>query len=179
MIHPSYVEMIDKIRDTAQSHDRCSVVEVMGRKAGYIAINVAVAVGAVACITLEKEYDLDEIAKKMIEAKAHGKTHFIIVVSEGVGKTEYITKTIQDLTGVESRATVLGHVQRGGAPTLRDRVAATKLGYYAVELLEKGVGNRVCGFKQGEVYDVDIMEALSMKKPFEDELYDILYKTAF
>ena len=173
------VQMIDKICDTAASHDRCSVVEVMGRKAGYIAVNVAVAVGAVACITLEKDYDLDEIAKKMIESKAHGKTHFIIVVSEGVGKTEYITKTIEDLTGVESRATVLGHVQRGGAPTLRDRVAATKLGYYAVELLEKGIGNRVCGFKKGEVYDVDIMEALSMKKPFEDELYDILYKTAF
>ncbi len=173
------VQMIDKICDTAASHDRCSVVEVMGRKAGYIAVNVAVAVGAVACITLEKDYDLDDIAKKMMESKAHGKTHFIIVVSEGVGKTEYITKTIEDLTGVESRATVLGHVQRGGAPTLRDRVAATKLGYYAVELLEKGIGNRVCGFKKGEVYDVDIMEALSMKKPFEDELYDILYKTAF
>ncbi len=173
------VQMIDKICDTAASHDRCSVVEVMGRKAGYIAVNVAVAVGAFACITLEKDYDLDEIAKKMMESKAHGKTHFIIVVSEGVGKTEYITKTIEDLTGVESRATVLGHVQRGGAPTLRDRVAATKLGYYAVELLEKGIGNRVCGFKKGEVYDVDIMEALSMKKPFEDELYDILYKTAF
>jgi len=173
------MEMVDKIRDTAQSHDRCSVVEVMGRKAGYIAINVAAAVGAEACITLEKDYDLDEIAKKMIEAKGKGKTHFIVIVAEGVGKTDYITKILQDLTGVESRATVLGHVQRGGSPTLRDRVAATRLGYHAVELLEQGIGNRVCGFQKGEVYDVDIQEALSMKKPFEDELYDILYKTAF
>ena len=173
------MEMVDKIKDTAQSHDRCSVVEVMGRKAGYIAINVAAAVGAEACITLEKGYDLDEIAKRMIESKSQGKTHFIIIVAEGIGKTDYITKTLQDLTGVESRATVLGHVQRGGSPTLRDRVAATRLGYHAVELLEQGIGNRVCGFRKGEVYDVDIQEALSMKKPFEDELYDILYKTAF
>ena len=172
-------QMIDKICDTAASHDRCSVVEVMGRKAGHIAINVAVACGAVACITLEKDYDLDEIAKRMIAAKAHGKTHFIVVVSEGVGKTDYITKTLQDLTGVESRATVLGHVQRGGAPTLRDRVAATRLGYHAVELLEQGIGNKVCGFKKGEVYDVDIQEALKMTKPFEDDLYEILNKTAF
>ena len=173
------MELVDKLRDTSQSHDRCSVVEVMGRKAGYIAINVAAAVGAEACITLEKDYDLDEIAKRMIESKSQGKTHFIIIVAEGIGKTDYITKTLQDLTGVESRATVLGHVQRGGSPTLRDRVAATRLGYHAVELLEQGIGNRVCGFRKGEVYDVDIQEALSMKKPFEDELYDILYKTAF
>lgn len=173
------MEMIDKIRDTAQSHDRCSVIEVMGRNAGYIAINVGLAVGAEAVITPEKEYDLDEICKKMQEAIKGGKNHFLIVVAEGVGKTDYITRTIQELTGIESRATILGHVQRGGSPTVRDRVIATQMGYHAVELLEQGIGNRVVGMKDNKIYDVDIQEALSMKKPFEDELYDILNKTAF
>lgn len=173
------VEMIDKIRDTTQSHDRCSVVEVMGRNAGYIAVNVGIAVGAEAVITLEKGYDLDAIAKSMLETSKSGKTHFIIVVAEGVGKSEFIARTLQDMTGFESRATILGHVQRGGAPTVRDRVMATSMGYHAVELLEQGIGNRVVGLKDGKIYDVDIQEALSMKKPFEDELYDILYKTSF
>ena len=172
-------EMIDKIRDTAQSHDRCSVVEVMGRNAGYIAINVAVAVGAEACITLEKGYDLNAIAANMKETSKSGKSHFIIVVAEGVGKTEEICNKIQALTGVETRATILGHVQRGGNPTVRDRVMATAMGYHAVELLEQGIGNRVVGVKDSKIYDVDIQEALAMKKPFEDDLYDILYKTAF
>lgn len=173
------MEMIDKIRDTAQSHDRCSVVEVMGRNAGYIAINVAAAVGAEAVITPEKPYDLNAIAQKMEQTKKSGKTHFIIVVAEGVGKTEYITRTLQDITGIESRATILGHVQRGGSPTVRDRVVATEMGYHAVELLEQGIGNRVVGMKDSKIYDVDIQEALSMKKPFEDELYKILNETAF
>ena len=173
------MEMIDKIRDTAQSHDRCSVVEVMGRNAGHIAINVAAAVGAEAVITPEKPYDLNAIAQKMEQTKKSGKTHFIIVVAEGVGKTEYITRTLQDITGVESRATILGHVQRGGSPTVRDRVVATEMGYHAVELLEQGIGNRVVGMKDNKIYDVDIQEALSMKKPFEEELYKILNETAF
>ena len=173
------MEMIDKLKDTAQSHDRCSVVEVMGRNAGYIAINVAAAVGAEACITPEKPYDLDLIAQNMQRAIKGGKQHFVVVVAEGVGKTDYITKTLADLTGIETRATVLGHVQRGGSPSIRDRVIATKMGYHAVELLEQGIGNRVVGMKDNKIYDVDIQEALSMKKPFEDELYDILTKTAF
>ena len=173
------MEMIDKIRDTAQSHDRCSIVEVMGRNAGYIAVNVAAAVGAEAVITLEKEYSLDAIAKKMMQTRKNGKKHFIIVVAEGVGKSEYIARTLQDLTGVETRATILGHVQRGGSPTLRDRVVATEMGYHAVELLEQGIGNRVVGMKDNKIYDVDIQEALSMKKPFLDDLYKILNDTAF
>ncbi|MGN1114832.1 MAG: 6-phosphofructokinase [Oscillospiraceae bacterium] len=173
------MEMIDKIRDTAQSHDRCSVVEVMGRNAGYIALNVAIAVGAEACITLEKGFDLEEIAKSMMETSKSGKHHFIIVVAEGVGKTDYICEKIHELTGVETRATILGHVQRGGNPTVRDRVMATAMGYHAVELLEKGIGNRVVGCKDNKIYDVDIQEALAMKKPFEDDLYQILNDTAF
>ena len=173
------MEMIDKIRDTAQSHDRCSVIEVMGRNAGYIAINVGLAVGAEAVITPEEEYDLDEICAKMKNTMKTGKTHFLIVVAEGVGKTDEITKIISEKTGVETRATILGHVQRGGSPTVRDRVIATQMGFHAVELLEKGIGNRVVGMKDNKIYDVDIQEALSMKKPFEDELYAILNETAF
>ncbi|MFT3952597.1 MAG: 6-phosphofructokinase [Oscillospiraceae bacterium] len=173
------MEMIDKIRDTAQSHDRCSVVEVMGRNAGYIAINVGIAVGAEAVITLERQYDLDTIAKNMLETRKTGKTHFIIVVAEGVGNSEKIARELQEKTGIESRATILGHVQRGGSPTVRDRVVATQMGYYAVELLAQGIGNRVVGLRENKVYDVDIQEALSMKKPFEDDLYDILTNTAF
>jgi 6-phosphofructokinase 1 len=173
------MEMIDKIRDTAQSHDRCSVVEVMGRGAGYIAVNVGAAVGAEAVITPERDYDLDAIARNMQQTKKTGKTHFIIVVAEGVGKTEYITRTLQELTGIEARATILGHVQRGGSPTVRDRVVATMMGYHAVELLEQGIGNRVVGMKDSKIYDVDIQEALSMTKPFQNELYDIITKTAF
>ncbi|MBR1739805.1 MAG: 6-phosphofructokinase [Ruminococcus sp.] len=173
------MEMIDKIRDTAQSHDRCSVVEVMGRHAGHIAINVGLAVGAEAVIVPEKEYDLNVIAHKMQQTMKNGKTHFVIVVAEGVGKSDYIARTLQELTGVESRVTVLGHVQRGGSPTVRDRVIATQMGYHAVELLEQGIGNRVVGMKDNKVYDVDIQEALAMKKPFEDKLYEILQNTAF
>ena len=175
------IEMIDKLRDTMQSHDRCSVVEVMGRRAGYMAVNVALAVGAEACITLEREYDLNAIAQKMTATtnSKEGKHHFIIVVAEGVGQTENIARQIQEMTGIESRATILGHVQRGGSPTLRDRVLATEMGYHAVELLEQGIGNRIVGLKDGKVYDIDIQEGLAMKKPFLDKRYDIFYETAY
>ncbi len=174
------MEMIDKLRDTTQSHARCSVVEVMGRRAGFIAVNVALAVGAEAALTLERPYDLDKIAAKMIRTRdSKGKSHFIIVVSEGVGNVENIARTIQEMTGIESRATVLGHVQRGGSPTVRDRIAATELGYHAVQLLEQGIGNRIVGFKDGKVYDIDLQEGLAMQKPFDDERYDILMETAY
>jgi 6-phosphofructokinase 1 len=175
------MEMIDKLRDTAQSHDRCSVVEVMGRKAGFIALNVAIAVGAEAAITLERPYDLDAIAARMVNTKNSkgGKHHFIIVVAEGVGQTENIARTIQEMTGIESRVTILGHVQRGGSPTLRDRVIATEMGYHAVELLDEGIGNRIVGLKNGQVYDIDIQEGLALKKPFIDHRYDIFYDTAY
>lgn len=175
------VEMIDKLRDTTQSHDRCSVVEVMGRRAGYIAVNVAIGAGAEAALTLERPYDLNEIAAKMLKTtnEKGGKHHFIIVVAEGVGQTENIAREIQEMTGIESRATILGHVQRGGAPTMRDRVVATEMGYHAVELLEQGIGNRIVGMKDGRIYDVDLQEGLAMKKPFDDHLYDILMETAY
>lgn len=139
------MELMDKLSDTSQSHYRCSVVEVMGRGAGYIAVNTGVASGALEIITKEMPYDLDKIAKKMLEFKARGKQNFIIVVAENIGHADEIAKLLQEKTGIESRSTILGHVQRGGSPTVRDRVVATEMGYYAVELLEQGIGNRVVG----------------------------------
>lgn len=173
------VEMVDKLRDTTQSHDRCSVVEVMGRGAGYIALNAGIACGATYVITSEIPYDLDQVAKKMLESRKTGKQHFIIVVSEGVGHSEEIARTLQEKTGIEARTTILGHVQRGGAPTVRDRVVASQMAYYAVELLSQGIGNRVVGMQNSKIVDFDIQEALSMKKPFEEELYHIAGEIAF
>ncbi len=173
------MEMVDKIRDTAQSHDRCSVVEVMGRRAGYIALNTGIACGATYILVPEMDHDIDELIEKIKVARKLGKQNFIILVAEGIGGSTEIAKRIEDATGIESRATILGHVQRGGNPTVRDRVAASELGYYAVELLEKGIGNRVVGFQKDEVVDYDIQEALSMKKEFPMHLYDIANDISF
>ena len=167
------VEMVDKLRDTCHSHDRCCVVEVMGRNAGHIALNTAVACGATFVLVPELPYDLDDVAKKMLETKKTGKQNFIVIVAEGIGHSELIAKTLEAKTGIEARATILGHVQRGGSPTLRDRVVASEMGYYAVELLENDIGNRVVGMQQGKIVDFDIQEALSMKKPFDEKLYQI------
>ena len=141
------VEMVDKLRDTTQSHDRCSVVEVMGRHAGYIALNVGIATGAIATLIPERPYDLErDILDRMSFTQKTGKKHFIIVKAEGVpGTAQDLANEIQAHTGIDSRATVLGHVQRGGAPTLRDRVTASQMGYQAVYLLERGIFNRVVG----------------------------------
>lgn len=173
------VEMIDKIRDTAQSHDRCSVVEVMGRHAGYIALNTGIACGATSIVVPEVEFKIEDIIRKIELSQKLGKHHFIILVAEGVGKVDEIAKQIQEATGLESRGTVLGHVQRGGNPTVRDRVAASEMGHYAVELLEKGIGNRVVAVQAGKIVDFDIHEALKMKKPFETDLYNIANEISF
>lgn len=170
------VEMIDKLRDTAQSHERCSVCEVMGRNCGDIALNVGIAVGATAILIPEVEYDLEHIINKIKKSKASGKEHFIIVVAEGVGGSAEIAKTIGEKVGIESRATVLGHVQRGGNASLRDRVLASNMGYHAVELLTEGVGNRVIAIRNSKIVDFDIYEALQMKNEFNLELYNIAKK---
>ncbi|MCQ2477590.1 MAG: 6-phosphofructokinase [Clostridia bacterium] len=158
------LEMIDRIRDTAQSHDRCSVIEVMGRHAGYIAENVGIAVGATDILIPEIESNADEVISRILEAKANGKQHFIIVVAEGVGNVEGLAKEIMDKTGIDTRATILGHVQRGGNPTVLDRVRATQMGNAAVHLLYKGIGNRVVSYKGSKIVDFDINDALEMKK---------------
>ena len=129
------MDMIDHIRDTAQSHDRCSVIEVMGRRCGDIALQTGIAVGATAILVPEKEYDLEkDIIQRMIATQKTGKKHFIVIVAEGVGGSAEIARRIEERTGVETRLTVLGHVQRGGMPTLRDRVVASAMGHKAVEL---------------------------------------------
>ena len=172
------MEMVDKIRDTAQSHDRCSVVEVMGRRAGYIALQSGIAVGATAILVPEIETKIEDVITKIKETQKTGKQHFIIVVAEGVGGVEDIAKQIEEATGIESRATILGHVQRGGRPTVRDRVMATQMGYAAVELLKDGIGNKVICYKNGKITNLDIYEALNMKKEFDYEMYNVAHTTS-
>lgn len=173
------MELVDKLRDTTQSHDRCSVVEVMGRNAGYIALNTGIACGATYIVTKEVPFSVEDIVERINSTQTTGKHHFIIVVSEGIGNSQEIAKRIEQATGVESRATILGHVQRGGTPTVRDRVMASQMGYRAVELLANGVSNRVVGLRKGVIVDFDIQEALLMKKPFQEELYKIAQEISF
>ena len=165
------VEMVDKLRDTACSHERCSVVEVMGHGAGDIALQCGLAVGATAIIVPEIGFNLQSVIDKILETKKNGRNHFIIVVSEGLCDATQLAKLLQEATGIETRATILGHIQRGGNPTLRDRVVASKMGYAAVELLNKGVGNRVVGLKNNKIVNYDIFEALNMSKSFDQETY--------
>ena len=167
------MEMVDKIRDTSQSHDRCSIVEVMGRNAGHLALQCGVAVGAASIVVPEVPITMDEIIEKIRRMQKTGKRHFIIVVAEGVGKVDEMAKQIESATGIVTRATVLGHVQRGGNPSVRDRVVATQLGHAAVELLREGKGNRVVGIKDNKVVDYDIYEALNMTKDLDMEMYNI------
>lgn len=168
------VQMVDRLRDTTQSHERCSVVEVMGRHAGHLALQTGVAVGATAILVPEIDCDINEVCKKINESRKTGKKHFIIVVAEGfkTGVSD-IAKIIEAVTGVESRATILGHVQRGGSPTVRDRVMASYMGYEAVELLYNDIGNRVVCYKKDEIVDYDIYEALNMTKAFDTKGYNI------
>ncbi len=173
------MEMVDKLRDTAQSHDRCSVVEVMGRRAGYIALNAGIACGATYIVVPEIGLDMDAMLNKIKAAKALGKRYFIIMVAEGVGHVDEIAERIEKETGIESRSTVLGHVQRGGSPTVTDRVVASQMGFHAVELLKKGIGNRVVAQQAGKIVDFDIQEALSMKKEFPLDLYNIANDISF
>ena len=167
------MEMVDKIRDTSQSHDRCSIVEVMGRNAGHLALQCGVAVGAASIVVPEVPITMDEIVEKIRRMQKTGKRHFIIVVAEGVGKVDEMAKQIESATGIVTRAAVLGHVQRGGNPSVRDRVVATQLGHAAVELLREGKGNRVVGIKDNKVVDYDIYEALNMTKDLDMEMYNI------
>ena len=172
------LEMVDRLRDTSQSHDRCSVVEVMGRRAGHVALHCGIAVGATAIMVPEVESSLDDVIAKIEETRKTGKEHFIIMVAEGVGGVEEMAKKIQEVTGIETRATILGHVQRGGNPTVRDRVCATQMGYAAVKLLNDGIGNRVIAIKDNKVVDYDIYEALNMTKSLDIEMYEIANVTS-
>lgn len=168
------MEAIDKVRDTSTSHERCSVIEVMGRNAGYIALWCGIADGA-EDILLPEKYDYNEqaIIDNIIQKKKMGKKHYIIVNAEGVGDSIEMAKRIEAATGIETRATILGHIQRGGSPTCKDRYYASIMGAYAVDLLIEGKSNRVVGYKYGEFVDYDIEEALAMKKSIPEYSYEI------
>jgi len=163
------IECIDKLRDTMQSHERCSVVEVMGRNAGYLAMYVGLAVGATAVLVPEKPFNFEEdIIEKIRSARLNGFTHYMIVVAEGVGSASDIAARIKSTIDLDPRVTVLGHIQRGGSPTGRDRVNATKMGYLAVNLLLSGKNNRIVCTRNGNFTDVDIQEGLAMKRGIPD-----------
>lgn len=164
-------DAINKLRDTSTSHDRVSVIEVMGRNCGDLALYAGIASGAEAIIVPEVDFDKDKLCDEIIQGKSRGKTHTIVVVAEGVGDSESLAKYIEEKTGAESRATILGHIQRGGTPTPMDRVLASKLGARAVDLLLEGKTSRVVGVRDNKVIDMDIDEALAMKRVFDIDLY--------
>ena len=172
------LDMVDRLRDTCDSHERCSVVEVLGRKAGHIALRTGIAVGAITVVLPELGLDLDAVIKKITDTQKMGKKHFIVIVAEGIGGVSEMAKAIEDATGIETRATILGHVQRGGRPTLRDRLIATQMGYEAVQLLKESIGNRVVAYKLGKVVNYDIYEALNMTKGIDEHLCEIAITTA-
>lgn len=168
------LELVDKLRDTTQSHNRCSVVEVMGHRSGYLACNIGVACGALSIIVPEIEFDVErDIVNRMLYTQRTGKKHFIVVMAEGCGSASELSAEIEKRTGIETRATILGHVQRGGSPTIRDRVMASEMGFHAVELLEQGIGNRVVAYSKGVITDYDISEALEMKKALNRTLLEM------
>ena len=168
------MEAIDKVRDTSTSHERCSIIEVMGRGAGYIALWCGIANGA-EDVLLPERYDYDEqaLVNHIIEGKKKGKQHHIIINAEGIGHSASMAKRIEAATGIETRATILGHMQRGGSPTCKDRVYASTMGALAVDLLCKGASNRVVGYRHGEFVDFDIDEALAMTKGIDEYQFEI------
>lgn len=168
------MEAIDKVRDTSTSHERCSIIEVMGRNAGYIALWCGIANGAEDILLPEKyDYDEQKIVNHIIENRKRGKQHHIIVNAEGIGHSASMAKRIEAATGVETRATILGHMQRGGSPTCKDRVYASTMGALAVDLLCEGKSNRVVGYRHGDFVDNDIDEALAMQKSIPEYQYQI------
>lgn len=176
------MEMVDRIRDTSESHDRCSIVEVMGRRAGYLALNAGIAVGATSILLPEIDFSVNrDIIERMRRTQKTGKEHFIIVVAEGATEKLFhrgidgvggLARFIEHNLGVESRATVLGHVQRGGSPSAKDRVTASRMGAYAAHLLLDGIGNRVVAIQKEQILDFDIVEALNMEKHIDTSLYE-------
>lgn len=168
------MDAIDKVRDTSTSHERCSIIEVMGRSAGYIALYCGIANGAEDILIPEKyDYDEQKLVNNIIANKKRGKKHHIIINAEGIGHSTSMARRIQAATGLETRATILGHMQRGGSPTCKDRVYASMMGAYAADLLAEGKTNRVVGYRDGEFTDFDIDEALAMQKNISEYMYEV------
>lgn len=171
------MEAIDKVRDTSTSHERCSIIEVMGRDAGYIALWCGIANGAEDILIMERyDHNENKIINNIIEKRKVGKKHHIIINAEGIGDSYAMAKRIEAATGMETRATIVGHIQRGGSPTCKDRVYASAMGAKAVDLLSAGATNRVVAHKSGEFTDFDINEALAMTKDIDQYLFDISKK---
>jgi 6-phosphofructokinase 1 len=169
------IECIDKLRDTMQSHERCSVVEVMGRNAGFLAMYVGLAVGATAVLVPETKFDFErDVIEKIRQARLNGFTHYMIVVAEGAAKATKLAKQIKEAIDLDPRVTVLGHIQRGGSPTARDRVNATKMGYLAVELLLANKTNRIVCSQGGQFTDVSIDDGLTMIKDIQQMEVNVL-----
>lgn len=167
------IDAINKIRDTSSSHQRVSVVEVMGRDCGDLALYAGLAGGATTILVPEKKFTKEEIIKTVMDGKRQKKHHNLVVIAEGVGNSDEIAKEIEEISGIETRLTVLGHIQRGGAPSAYDRILASRMGHRAVELLMEGKSARVIGTVKGEIVDYDIHEALTIKRPFNEKLYQI------
>ena len=169
------VECIDRLRDTMQSHERCSVVEGMGRNAGFLALYVGISVGATAVLVPEHEVDFQkDVVERIQSSRLAGNTHFMIVVAEGAGSAVEFGKRIHEAIGIEPRVTVLGHIQRGGAPSARDRETATRMGYYAVTALAEGRANCIIATQEGGIVEIPIEEALQMKKTLQMDRYRIM-----
>ena len=169
------IECIDRLRDTMQSHERCSVVEVMGRNAGFLAMYVGLAVGATAVLVPEEPIDFErDVIEKIRQARFNGFTHYMIVVAEGAGSAAEIAAKIKDAIDLDPRVTVLGHIQRGGVPTGRDRVNATKMGFLAVEKLLEGKNNRIICTDSGSFTDVDIDEGLAQNRRIQNMEVEVL-----
>jgi 6-phosphofructokinase 1 len=167
------MEAIDKLRDTASSHERCSIIEVMGRRAGYIALNVGISCGAEVIIIPEIPHTIEhDIIKPLLEARNRGKTHYIVIISEGLGDSVELAHTIETMTGIESRTTILGHLQRGGSPSARDRQMASYMGIQAIECIRDERVNRIICYKSGCINDIDIEEALKAEKTIEKSELD-------
>jgi 6-phosphofructokinase 1 len=167
------LDSINKIRDTSTSHERVSIVEVMGRNCGDIALYAGIAGGAESIIIPEMGYNQDDLCAMILKGKMTGKMHNLIILAEGIGGANELAKSIEEITGIETRATILGHIQRGGSPSAQDRILASRMGYRAVELLVEGKSSRVVGMKNGSIVDVDIDEALSEESKFDEKLYEI------
>lgn len=169
------MDAINKIKDTSSSHERCSIVEVMGRDAGYIALWCAMTGGAEEVIIPEMgELKTDEIIRQILSNRSKGKKHNLVIVAEGIGGAEELAKKIEAITGIETRATILGHLQRGGSPTAVDRMHASMMGNYAIELVKQDIGNRIVAYRDGKYIDYDISEALAMEKQVDENLYKII-----
>lgn len=167
------IDSINKIRDTSTSHERVSIIEVMGRHCGDLALHAGIAGGAEAILVPELGFDKDELCRKILEGKAQGKMHNLVILAEGIGGAFELAKDVEDVTGIETRATILGHTQRGGSPSAFDRVLASKMGAKAVEVLLEGKTSRVIGIKENEIFDQDIDEALALGRKFDEKLFTI------